>query len=213
MMEELWIYLPSIMLAYAAFLLGAMSPGPNILAVIGTSMSEGRKSGTALAMGIAMGSFSWGLLSAIGLTALLATYASALLVIKIIGGCYLLWLGYKSLCSAASKYDLNTMTLDGDKRRPRDFFMRGYLIQMTNPKAALTWIAIITLGLAPDAPMWVAAAIVTGATLLSVIMHGLYAVAFSTNFMVRVYSKARKYIQATLGIFFVGAGIKLLSGK
>ena len=212
-MQEIWIYLPSIMLAYAAFLLGAMSPGPNILAVIGTSMSEGRKSGTALAMGIAMGSFSWGLLSAIGLTALLATYASALFVIKIIGGCYLLWLGYKSLRSAASKYDLNTMTLDINKRRPRDFFIRGYLIQMTNPKAALTWIAIITLGLAPDAPMWVAAAIVTGATLLSVVMHGLYAVAFSTNFMVRVYSKARKYIQATLGIFFVGAGIKLLSGK
>ncbi|PCI86359.1 MAG: lysine transporter LysE [Hyphomicrobiales bacterium] len=212
-MEQIWIYLPSIMLAYAAFLLGAMSPGPNILAVIGTSMSEGRKSGTALAMGIAMGSFSWGLLSAVGLTALLATYASALFVIKIIGGCYLLWLGYKSLRSAASKYDLNTVTLDGDKRRPRDFFIRGYLIQMTNPKAALTWVAIITLGLAPDAPVWVAASIVTGATLLSIIMHGLYAVAFSTNLMVRVYSKARKYIQATLGIFFVGAGIKLLSGK
>lgn len=212
-MQDIYIYLPSILLAYAAFLLGAMSPGPNILAVIGTSMSEGRKSGTALAMGIAMGSFSWGLLSAIGLTALLTTYASALFVIKIIGGCYLLWLGYKSLRSAASKYDLNTMTLDGDKRSPRDFFMRGYLIQMTNPKAALTWIAIITLGLAPDAPIWVAGVIVTGATLLSVVMHGLYAVAFSTSFMVRVYSKARRYIQATLGVFFVGAGIKLLSGK
>lgn len=212
-MQDVYLYLPSILLAYAAFLLGAMSPGPNILAVIGTSMSEGRKSGTALAMGIAMGSFSWGLLSAIGLTALLATYASALFVIKIIGGCYLLWLGYKSLRSATSKYDLNAVTLDGNTRTPLKFFTRGYLIQMTNPKAALTWVAIITLGLAPDAPIWVAAAIVTGATLLSVIMHGLYAVAFSTNVMVRVYSKARRYIQATLGIFFVGAGIKLLSGK
>ncbi|MGL1922669.1 MAG: LysE family translocator [Hyphomicrobiales bacterium] len=212
-MEQVWVYLPSIMLAYAAFLLGAMSPGPNILAVIGTSMAEGRKSGTALAMGIAMGSFSWGLLSAIGLTALLATYASALFVIKIIGGCYLLWLGYKSLRSAASKYDLNAVTLDGKKRTPLRYFTRGYLIQMTNPKAALTWVAIITLGLAPDAPIWVAGAIVTGSTLLSVIMHGLYAVAFSTDFMVRIYSKARKYIQATLGVFFVGAGIKLLSGK
>lgn len=212
-MEQVWVYLPSIMLAYAAFLLGAMSPGPNILAVIGTSMAEGRKSGTALAMGIAMGSFSWGLLSAIGLTALLATYASALFVIKIIGGCYLLWLGYKSLRSAASKYDLNAVTLDSKTRTPLRYFTRGYLIQMTNPKAALTWVAIITLGLAPDAPIWVAGAIVTGATLLSVIMHGLYAVAFSTDFMVRIYSKARKYIQATLGVFFVGAGIKLLSGK
>lgn len=212
-MNDIYLYAPSIMLAYAAFLLGVMSPGPNILAVIGTSMSQGRKSGTALAMGIAIGSFTWGLLSAIGLTALLDAYASALFIIKIIGGGYLIWLGYKSLRSAASTYDLSATNLTGDKHQPKDYFIRGYLIQMTNPKAALTWVAIITLGLQPDAPIWVGLAIVVGATILSIVMHGLYAIAFSTDIMVRIYSRFRQYIQAFLGLFFIAAGIKLISGR
>ncbi|MBL1422610.1 MAG: LysE family transporter [Alphaproteobacteria bacterium] len=212
-MQEFYLYLPGILLAYAAFSLGIFSPGPNILAIIGTSMSVGRKSGIALAMGVATGSFTWAMLTAVGLSALLTQYAYALFVIKIVGGLYLLWLGYKSLRSAMSDYDLTATTLDGETRTAFGYYSRGYIVQMTNPKAALSWVAIISLGLAPDAPLWVAAVIVTGATLMSIIMHYVYAVAFSTNLMVRVYSKARKYIQATLGIFFVGAGIKLLSGK
>lgn len=212
-MQQFYQYLPGILLAYAVFIPGIFSPGPNILAIIGTSMSQGRKSGVALAMGVATGSFTWAMLTAIGLSALLAAYAAALTLIKIIGGLYLLWLGYKSLRSAASNYDLATTSLDQKTRSAFEYYMRGYIIQMTNPKAALTWVAIISLGLAPDAPIWVAAAIVIGTSTMSIVMHYAYAVAFSTDFMLRIYSKARKYIQATLGVFFVAAGIKLLSGK
>lgn len=43
-MQEFTLYLPGILLAYAAFLLAIASPGPNILAVIGTSMGVGRVS-------------------------------------------------------------------------------------------------------------------------------------------------------------------------
>jgi threonine/homoserine/homoserine lactone efflux protein len=50
----------------------------------------------ALALGVAAGTLTWALLTAIGLSTLLATYASALLFIKIFGGLYLLWLAYKA---------------------------------------------------------------------------------------------------------------------
>ncbi|MGI9406414.1 MAG: LysE family transporter, partial [Hyphomicrobiaceae bacterium] len=86
-------------------------------------------------------------------------------------------------------------------------------IQMTNPKAALAWIAIISLGLTTDAPFWVSFVVVAGTTLLSVVIHLLYALAFSTAPMVRVYGKARRWIQGTLGVFFTFAGLKLLTGK
>ena len=91
--------------------------------------------------------------------------------------------------------------------------MRGYIIQMTNPKAALAWIAIISLGLQDGAPHWVGAAIVVGTFILSIIIHVMYAIAFSTPFMVRIYSRARRTIQATLGTFFAIAGIKLLTSR
>ncbi len=212
-MQDISLYLPGILLAYSAFLLAIASPGPNILAVIGTSMGVNRASGMALAMGVATGSFTWALLTVFGLSAILATYASALLVIKIFGGLYLLWLAYKSFKSAASKHDIEAKELAGGRRTPFGYFQRGYIIQMTNPKAALAWIAIISLGLQEGAPLWVGAVIVLGTFALSIIIHLLYAVAFSTPMMVRIYGKARRGIQAVLGTFFALAGLRLLTSR
>ena len=212
-MQDVTYYLPGIFLAYSVFLVGIASPGPNILAVIGTSMGVGRHSGISLALGVACGSFTWALLTAFGLSAILATYASALLLIKVFGGVYLLWLAYKSFKSAASTHDIEGKELAGGRSTPFGYFKRGYIIQMTNPKAALAWIAIISLGLQEGAPFWVGAAIVIGTFIMSVAIHVLYAVAFSTPAMVRLYGKSRRVIQGVLGTFFAFAGIRLLTSR
>lgn len=212
-MQDFTLYLPGILLAYAAFLLAIASPGPNILAVIGTSMGVGRGSGISLALGVASGSFTWALLTVFGLSALLATYASALLLIKMFGGAYLLWLAYKSFRSAASSHDIEATDLAGGRRTPFGYFKRGYIIQMTNPKAALAWIAIISLGLQDGAPHWVGALIVIGTFIMSIAVHILYALAFSTPVMVRLYSKSRRAIQGVLGTFFAFAGLRLLTSR
>lgn len=212
-MQQISLYLPGILLSYAAFLLAISSPGPNVLAVIGTSMGVGRASGMALAMGVAVGSLTWAILTACGLSALLAAYSSALVLIKIVGGLYLLWLAYKSFKASASKHDIEAKELAGGKRTAWGYFQRGYVIQMTNPKAALAWIAIISLGLESGAPLWVGAAIVLGTFVLSVIVHQLYALAFSTAVMVRLYGRARRGIQFVLGTFFAFAGLRLLMSR
>ncbi len=212
-MQDVSLYLPGILLAYSAFLLAIASPGPNILAVIGTSMSVNRASGMALAIGVAAGSFTWALLTVFGLSAILATYASALLLIKIFGGLYLLWLAYKSFKSATSSHDIEAKELAGGRRTPFGYLQRGYIIQMTNPKAALAWIAIISLGLQEGAPLWVGAVIVLGTFALSMVIHLLYAIAFSTPAMVRIYGKARRGIQVVLGTFFALAGLRLLTSR
>ena len=212
-MYDISVYLPGILLAYSAFLVAIASPGPNVLAVIGTSMSVSRSSGIALAVGVATGSFTWALLTVFGLAAILATYASALFIIKVFGGLYLLWLAYKSFKSAMSSHDIEAAELAGGRRTPLGYFKRGYVIQMTNPKAALAWIAIISLGLKDGAPLWVGAAIVLGTFTLSIIIHILYAVAFSTPIMMRLYGKARRGIQGVLGTFFALAGLRLLTSR
>ena len=212
-MDDISQYLPGIILAYTTFLVAIASPGPNILAVLGTSMSVGRRSGIALALGVAAGSFCWAMLSVLGLSAVLASYASALRIIKIAGGLYLLWLAYKSFRSAASRHDIAARTLAGSPRRPTGYAIRGFTIQMTNPKAALAWIAIMSLGLQAGAPAWVPVSLVAGTSFLSIIIHCVYAVAFSTPLMVRVYSRARRSIQATLGALFAFAGLKLLTSR
>ena len=206
-------YLPGIGLSYAAFLIAIASPGPNVLALISTSMSVGRKAGMALALGISFGSLTWALLTAFGFSALLMTYAHGLTTIKIIGGIYLFWLAYNAFKSAAPRSDLTLKALVGGRRTPLGYAVRGYTVQMTNPKAVLAWVAIIALGLPPEAPLWVGFAIVFGCFGLSIAVHLTYALVFSTPVMSSLYLRARRVIQATLGVFFTFVGLKLLLSR
>lgn len=205
-------HLPQIALAYGAFALGMFSPGPNILAVIGTAMSVNRRAAVALALGISLGSFLWATMTAIGLSALISAYASILTVIKVTGGLYLLWLSFKAFRSAALNRPLAELA-DVSRRPALTFFLRGLAVQMTNPKAALTWIAIMSLGLDHAAPASTALAIVLGTTTLSVAGYLAYALAFSTQRVVAAYGRARRWIDAALGVFFALAGVKLLTSQ
>jgi amino acid exporter len=205
-------YVSGILLVYTACALGLLSPGPNILSVVGTSMGSGRRAGVCLALGVSAGTPIWGITTSIGLTALLAAYATALIAIKIAGGSYLLWLAFKAFRSAASGADISPVASRIDDSSWR-YFLRGLTIQMTNPKAALTWIAIMSLGVQDGAPHWIVIAIVAGTAFLSVIGHLIYALAFSTQRMVTAYRRAKRWIEFALGSFFCFAGVKLLTSR
>lgn len=205
-------YLPEIMIALVAFLIGGLSPGPNILAIMTTSMSAGRSAGKSLALGVASGSFLWGGLSLVGLTALLSTYAPILTAIKIFGAGYLLWLAYKAFRAAASIIDPVARKIAAEPNLS-GYYRQGLTIQMSNPKAVLTWAAVMSITLGEGVPLWVPAVVVLGSGVTSVVVHITWAVAFSTPPLVAVYQKTRRGIQATLGAFFCFASYKLLTSR
>ncbi len=212
-MEPTTEVVTGILIAYSVFLLTILSPGPNNIAVIGTSVSAGRPAGLAVALGIATGSFTWAMMTVLGLSALLASYAAALTVIKIIGGFYLLWLAYRAFRSAASDRDIELPAAAARPCSLRGFYLRGAAIQLTNPKAAFTWIAIISLGLQANGSAGAAVALVVGTTLIAVTVHCAYVFAFSVETVVRGYRRVRRYVQGALGLFFAFAGIRLLASR
>ena len=198
-------HLASLFLALGIFSVGFVSIGPNILAIIGTSMEQGRRRGMALAMGVGTGSGVWATLTVTGLTALVAAYAEVVTFLKIFGAIYLLWLAYKAFRSAATP---DAKVTPAAPRR-RNLYLHGLAIQMTNPKAALHWIAIVGIGLGAHAPLWVGVSLVVSATAMSLLGHLAYAVAFSTQPVVAFYRRARRWIEAGLGLFFSFAAYKI----
>lgn len=201
-------YLADIVLAYAAYLVATVSPGPAIMAIMVTSAGAGRRAGLRLASGILAGSVLWGIAAALGLSIVMSHVAWVLTAFKIVGGCYLLWLALKSLKSALSATPVARPTPPGSGS-----FARGLALHLTNPKAVLAWAAIITLGLRPDAPPWVAGAILLGCALLGTIVFGTYAVVFSTDRMMRLYRAARRPIEGAVAALFGMAGMKLLMSR
>lgn len=197
--------LASLFLALGIFSVGFISIGPNILAIIGTSMQRGRRQGVALALGVGTGSGLWAIMTVAGLTALITAYAFAVTALKIFGAAYLLWLAYKAFRSAATPGgDIKAQVAKGDR-----LYLKGITIQMTNPKAALHWIAIVGIGLGAESPLWVGLALIISATAMSLLGHLAYAITFSTEPVVAFYRRARRWIEGALGLFFTFAAYKI----
>ncbi|MFW8637322.1 LysE family translocator [Cribrihabitans pelagius] len=195
----------SLLLALGIFSVGFISIGPNILAIIGTSMERGRGAGVQLAVGVGSGSAVWATMTVAGLTALITAYAGLVTLLKVFGAAYLLWLACKAFRSAASTNQMRKPQAAEGK----NLYLQGVAIQLTNPKAALQWIAIVGIGLGDEAPLWVGLALIGIATALSLIVHVLYAVTFSTGPVIGIYQRSRRGIEASLGIFFTFAAYKI----
>jgi len=74
-----------------------------------------------------------------------------MVTMKILGGLYLLWLGYKALKSAATARNVHATTIQ--LKSNSAYFKRGVTVQMTNPKAALAVLAIVSIGAQTGAPI------------------------------------------------------------
>lgn len=201
-----------IALVYATYLLATASPGPSNMAIMATAMRDGRGPALVLAAGVITGSLFWAVLAATGISAVLAAYADALLVIKILGGAYLLYLAFRAGRSAMRQTSdaMRTQTRQPPPRY-RQLYRQGVLMHIGNPKAVLAWIAIMSLGLRDDAPVCVLPTIIGGCALLGVFVFGGYAVLFSTAPMIALYGRLRRWIESGLCALFTVAGLKLLA--
>ena len=211
MMAQLFEYGPLLLAGYLAMALGLLSPGPNILAIIGTSMSLSRKAGVALACGVSFGSFVWATLAAGGVTALMTAYAPVAMALKIAGGLYFIWLGSKYLrAGLKNRESIQTSALRS--LSAMQCFSRGLIIQLTNPKAIFSWVAIISIAAQPGAPLWVSVVFVLGCTVLAFVGHIAWALLFSTDQALHFYTRFKRQLNITLGGIFGFIGANLLYG-
>jgi threonine/homoserine/homoserine lactone efflux protein len=91
------------LLFLASGILLNLTPGPDTAYILGRSIAQGRSAGVASAFGIMVGSIFHTCAAALGLSAILAASAWAFTAIKLIGGCYLLFLGIRMLFQRAEQ--------------------------------------------------------------------------------------------------------------
>lgn len=202
------IHLTLIMLA--AFIAVA-SPGPAVLAIAGTSMKAGRRSGLVFASGVTTGSLTWSIGAAAGLSAVMLANAWLIEAIRYFGAAYLLFLAFKSARSALTPGIVAVQGLASAS--PRRAFVRGLTLHLTNPKAILFFGSLYSFGVPADATLADLALIVAAVGLQSaVVLHG-YAVLFSNPIVVAGYLKLRRWFDGVFAAAFGYAGYKILSAK
>lgn len=204
-------YWPILSTVYLACLVAFTSPGPNFVAISSYSL-ENRISGLGVASGISVGTGLWALLAATGITAVLSTFQQASYFVSILGGLYLIWLGYKSISAVVQNKAKFTGNIDKVNGHSSFFtsFRTGLAIQLTNPKTALFWLALTSTAIQPETPLIPIVALVIGCIAIALVWHISLAFVFSTGKIRDVYVGIKPIISCVFGVLFLWFGFKVL---
>ena len=186
------------------------SPGPNMFAVAETALSSGRRPAFFVVLGIGTGSMLWSVLAALGMGALFSAIPPLLTALKFLGGAYLLYMGWRGLRAAWRGIEAKVTAGNRPKLTAPAAWRRGFIVVMTNPKAAMMWVAITTLlyGAGMGNVQVLAFGPVTATSALAI--YGFYAWLFSTGAATRGYSRFWRWIDAAFGTAFGAFGSVLL---
>ena len=199
----------SLPLFIAAGLLLNITPGPDLLFVIGRAAAQGVRAGVAAALGIAAGCLVHTAAVALGVATLLAASSMAFDVIKWAGAAYLLYLGLRLLRGTGGAAAA-AQTVPGAS--PRATFWQGFVTNVLNPKVALFFLALLPQFVAPDAANKGLALAVLGVVFavnsLFVIVPVAWLAGRASERLLRM-GRAQRWLDRALGGLFIALAVRL----
>lgn len=117
-----------------------VTPGPDSLLVLRSSLRAGRRTGIRVAAGATSGSLFWGICSAAGLTAVMAASAQAFRAVQLAGAAYLVFQGIRGWRGAKSSSGGHERP---EQPGPEPGFRTGLLSNVLNPKVGLFFLTVM----------------------------------------------------------------------
>lgn len=118
-------------------------PGPSVLFVVAQGLRDGSKAAVTSAAGTATGAMTYVLVTAAGLSAVIASSATAFSVVHYAGAAYLCWLGVTALRGRGHAQAPATGAARTRQRRsPWRSYRQGVVVELGNPKVALFFLAL-----------------------------------------------------------------------
>ena len=134
-------------MAFIYFLMSSilltLAPGPDILYLLTKSLADGAKSGIILACGLVSGIIFHTTLVMVGVAAFISSSATAMLLLKIFGAAYLLYLAFGAFKSARAGKQLGIRNKELGTKKPLALYKRGVLMNVLNPKVLLFFLAFL----------------------------------------------------------------------
>ena len=127
--------LPVYLTAVVALLL---LPGPDMLLIASSSMRYGRKVGVFASLGNATSGIILTVLAAMGVSALIAMSPIALKALNLLGGAYLLKMGWDF-----PRTELGNAFELSDNSAAKTYYQRAFISNLLNPKALIFFVMFL----------------------------------------------------------------------
>ncbi len=116
-------------------------PGPSVLFVVGRALTSGKRVAVYSVLGNAAGEYVQVIAIAFGVGTLVEQSVTAFSVLKVLGGCYLIYLGIKTFRQREALAQV--LSLTGRSRSGVASFGQGFIVGATNPKTVVFLAAIL----------------------------------------------------------------------
>ncbi len=194
-------------------LLAAASPGPDFALVTRQSLLHGRKAGVWASLGISLGLSIHIIYSTAGLAAVVAHSVNWMILIKVAGGSYLIYLGIKGLRARKHEEDIVAVADTLSIVSPLRHVTTGFFCNALNPKAPIYFLSLFTVVLSPDMPLPTLAIYGGWIMLLQMLWFSTLAFFLSNASIRKRLLKYGHWIDRAFGTAMVALGIKVLVSK
>lgn len=188
--------------------LAIASPGPGFAVVVKNSLTYGREAGIATAAGNALGDMAHVALNILGIGLLIANSPSALGIIRIIGACYLFWLGMKAILSKSREENISDALLLNQNRLKA--FYDGFLATLSNPKAFIFVFALFSVVISTETPLYHKAAYGGWIGILSLTWFSIVAIFFTETRFIGRFQAYRHWLERVTGFILIAFSVSLL---
>jgi threonine/homoserine/homoserine lactone efflux protein len=195
-----------------ALAIGVVSPGPSFLMVAKESVSISRANGLAAALGMGLGGTVFAVAAIGGLQALLLAVPVLYSTLKLLGGLYLCYLGYRIYAHARQPLSIMDHRLAGVARSIRTSFWLGLTTQLSNPKTSIVYASVFAAFLPGHLSVPIAVALIAIVFALEACWYAFVATMLSTAAPRRAYAGCKVFVDRAAGIVMLGLGLKLIAG-
>ncbi len=189
-----------------------LAPGPAALAVAVEAASNGFKRSLLVTLGVAIANVVLFILSAAGVSAAIVASQLLFLIVKWIGIVYLLYLGFGALFSATSALTIqpgNRVT--GNLSR---VFFRGFMIELSNPKALLYFTALLPQFVDANSPIVPQIVIfITITMIFDFVCYSLYGYVGWRSINAGISERVVKIVNKSAGMTLIVVAILVISLK
>ena len=180
-------------------------PGPAVIYILNRSVSDGREVGLAAVAGLELGNFMHVIAASAGLSAVLATSATAFNTVKWLGAGYLVFVGVRTLLRRPS-----VMSGDSTSVTLKRSFTQGVVVNTLNPKVALFFLSYLPQFIDADKGAAWSQALVLGTVfvLIGCCTDGMYALTASALRKKLLTGRTLPIVQRYVaGTVFVALGV------
>ncbi|MCG5219370.1 LysE family translocator [Streptosporangium sp. KLBMP 9127] len=188
-----------------------ITPGLDTALILRTSLLVDRRSAWAVVLGIQAGTLLWGLLTAAGLSALLATSSLAYEMLRWAGVVYLVWMGGKMLWHSR-RGDAGEATASEQPESGGwwQAFRRGLLTNVLNPKVGAFYVAMLPQFIPDDVPHAAMGVLLAGVHVCEGLLWSALLIGFAG--LVRGWLRkpsVRRGLDRLTGLIVIGFGLRL----